>query len=386
MKEKMKQYKKYIEYGLFTLIIVTLTLGIYYLFKTEGAIFVTVMNGVGKFIGICSPMIYAFAFAYVLYKPMRLIEQKLLGIGQKGNKQGETSERKKMLIRIVSIIIVFASVMGILWLLLSFLVPPIIDNLEKFVTTEAQMGQSLNNVVSEVKAFVSELKQNANILVNPTHSSAKFVELVTGIVGNIGSFVIDAIAAVILTFYFLKDKERLFKAIDRGADVVFSTRVKRYVKVVIDDIDEIIGGFIIGTIFAGIVVCVISSSLMFMIGHPFALLIGVVAGVMNMVPYVGPLVGAVLALVLGILDSVTLGITGFILLILYQQVDGNFIEPKIVGDKIGLPAVWILIVVIIGGSYWGGVGMILSAPVAALIKVYIDRIYNYKKEKGLLEE
>ncbi|MEG2545657.1 MAG: AI-2E family transporter, partial [Niameybacter sp.] len=198
---------------------------------------------------------------------------------------------------------------------------------------------------------------------------------------NFSGVVIDVIATLILTFYFLKDKERLFAAIDRFGDVIFSPTIKRYVRVVVEDINEILGGFIVGTIFAGMIVGAISTGLMLMIGHPFAVLIGTVAGITNMIPYVGPLVGAVLALVLGLLDSVSLGVTGCILLLLYQQIDGNFIEPKVVGDKIGLPPVWILIVVIIGGSYYGGVGMILSAPVAALIKVYIDRAYEYKKKK-----
>lgn len=73
---------------------------------------------------------------------------------------------------------------------------------------------------------------------------------------------------------------------------------------------------------------------------------------------------------------IKLGILGFILLIAYQQIDGYFIQPKILGDSVGLAPVWIFIAILIGGNYLGALGMILSVPIAALCKVYIDRRFQ----------
>lgn len=98
----------------------------------------------------------------------------------------------------------------------------------------------------------------------------------------------------------------------------------------------------------------------------------------NIIPYVGPIIGAALAFGLGIFSSLGLGVSGAILLLLYQQIDGNFVQPKIVGDKVGLIPVWILIAVLIGGSYFGAIGMILSIPVAGLIRIYFNRYAKYK--------
>ena len=72
---------------------------------------------------------------------------------------------------------------------------------------------------------------------------------------------------------------------------------------------------------------------------------------------------------------------GAVLLLLYQQIDGNLVQPKIVGDQIGLSPVWILIAVLIGGSYFGALGMILSMPVAGLMRVYLNRYARYKNER-----
>lgn len=385
MKEKIEQYRKYIEYGIFITIMVVILLGVYTLFRNGGVMIGAFASGLGRFLDVISPIIYAFALAYILYRPTTWIEKKLKGLLEKISlfkKKGALD----LISRLISIIVVFIIVGMALVLLVQFLVPPIIENIEKVVIEHPEIGNTFTMALEQLKNFLHDMKQGVDVLANPKEVILPVVESIGGVIGHIGGFLIDTIATIILTFYFLKDKERLFVAINRFTDIIFSVGVKKYVKVVLDDIDEILGGFIIGTILAGIIVGVISTSLMLMIGHPFAVLIGTVAGITNMIPYVGPIIGAILALVLGFLVSPKLGITGCILLLIYQQIDGNFIEPKVVGDKIGLSPVWILIVVIIGGSYYGGLGMVLSAPVAALIKVYIDRAYEYKMTRRIVNE
>ena len=381
MKEWLAKYKKYVEQGIFLLIMIVLVFGIYTLFKNGKIITQVVTSGTGRFLDVISPIIYAFALAYILYRPMKFIEGKLTTLINKCCKD-KSFKGIELGVRLLSIVIVFVIVGASLMLLIHFLVPPIVENVQKLLRSNLQLGEPFKAALLELNHTLENAKSDFNVLIQSKDFILTLAGYVGKVIGNLGGAVIDFVATLILTFYFLKDKERLFKAMNRFGDVIFSPKIKKYVHVVLGDIDEIIGGFIVGTLLAGIIVGVISTALMLMIGHPFAVLIGTVAGITNMIPYVGPLVGAVLALVLGLLDSVSLGVTGCILLLLYQQIDGNFIEPKVVGDKIGLPPVWILIVVIIGGSYYGGMGMILSAPVAALIKIYIDRIYEYKKNRA----
>ena len=165
----------------------------------------------------------------------------------------------------------------------------------------------------------------------------------------------------------------------RLRDVLLPYKVGRALTIFLLDLDNIVGRFIVGEILDSVIVGVVSTILLLIIRHPFAVLIGVIAGVTNIIPYIGPVIGAALAFFFGIFTSLPLGIIGAILLLLYQQIDGNFVQPKIVGDKIGLSPVWILIAVLIGGSYFGPIGMILSMPVAGLLKVYFNRYSEYKK-------
>ncbi len=183
---------------------------------------------------------------------------------------------------------------------------------------------------------------------------------------------------MILTFYFLKDKEKLFAMISKFGTIVCTPKVKDNIIDFVKTLDDVVGKYLLGTILDSFIVGVVSVLLMILIKHPFAILIGVAAGFTNVIPYVGPIVGSGLAFVLGAFTSLGLGITGAVLLLLYQQIDGNIVQPKIVGDKVGLLPVWILIAVLIGGSYFGGIGMIASVPTAALIGVYIDRLYKCK--------
>ena len=153
----------------------------------------------------------------------------------------------------------------------------------------------------------------------------------------------------------------------------------RIVKQFIVDLDEVVGGFAKGVLLDALIVGIVSSILMLIIKHPFAILVGVIAGIANVIPYIGPAIGAVAAFILGLFSSITVGVWGFVLLILYQQVDGNIIQPKIVGGNVGLPAVWTLIALTIGGGYGGMFGMIVAVPIAAIFSVYMHRFYEKRK-------
>ena len=195
----------------------------------------------------------------------------------------------------------------------------------------------------------------------------------TGMITNVASFFIHLVATIILTFYFLKDKESILKTIDKIATITLSSKIKKRVKYFLKDLHEVFGNFILGQLLDALIVGIASTILLLIIGHPFALLIGFIAGITNVIPYIGPIIGAALALILGIFTSVKLGVLGGVLLIIYQQIDGNFVQPKILGDSVGLAPVWIFIAILIGGSYFGAFGMILSVPLVALLKRYLER-------------
>lgn len=372
-----KKYRTYI-----TLVVITgILLFIGFNVVREGPYLLKVLVGVIiQFLDIISPVFWAFILAYLLYYPMMYIEKIIYKI--RGSR--EIKKKTKGRVRLLSVTLTFILVIGLITAIINFIVPPLIKNVNILLNSIPEFEANLSVWINEIKEYMATLNitsPEGMALVNDMSMILKtigegIIGVATQLVGSIGSFVVDFVVTVILTFYFLKDKEKLFRAIDKFGMITVSDRVRFGIKGFIKDLDDIVGKFMIGTVFASFVVGVISTVLMLIIGHPFAILIGVAAGLTNVIPYVGPILGAGLAFVLGIFESMKLGILGAVLLLLYQQVDGNVIQPKIVGDKVGLAPVWILIAVLIGGSYFGGIGMILAVPTAALIAVYVERRYQ----------
>lgn len=384
MLEKLKAYKKYFLVGLTSVVVGSILIVIFKTVDNAPNLIMTIWEAIKNFFSVISPVINAFIAAYLLYYPVVYIENWInKGLDKLVPKRDK--EKRKVSIRLISVTLIFLAVIGLIAMIINFIIPPLFDNIKILIRSipkyEAQfniwmkeIGKVLNtlnvditniNIFNYVKGF---LVDGGQLLINS----------LGGLISSFSSFVIDLVVSVILTFYFLKDKEKLFAMISKFGTIVCTPKVKDNIIDFVKTLDDVVGKYLLGTILDSFIVGVVSVLLMILIKHPFAILIGVAAGFTNVIPYVGPIVGSGLAFVLGAFTSLGLGITGAVLLLLYQQIDGNIVQPKIVGDKVGLLPVWILIAVLIGGSYFGGIGMIASVPTAALIGVYIDRLYKCK--------
>ena len=234
-------------------------------------------------------------------------------------------EKRKASIRLISVTLIFLAVIGLIAMIINFIIPPLFDNIKILIRSipkyEAQfniwmkeIGKVLNtlnvditniNIFNYVKGF---LVDGGQLLINS----------LGGLISSFSSFVIDLVVSVILTFYFLKDKEKLFAMISKFGTIVCTPKVKDNIIDFVKTLDDVVGKYLLGTILDSFIVGVVSVLLMILIKHPFAILIGVAAGFTNVIPYVGPIVGSGLAFVLGAFTSFGLGITGAVLLLLYQ--------------------------------------------------------------------
>ena len=196
---------------------------------------------------------------------------------------------------------------------------------------------------------------------------------------NMTGFIISVLTTVILSIYFLKDKEKLTGSVYKAGQILLTPNGLRRSQQFLKDLDAVFGGFLIAQLIAAILAGIFSSLILIAIGHPFALLIGLVTGVANVIPYIGPILGAVLGAILGLFSSLNMAILSLILLTIYQQLDANVIQPKLLSNSVGLNPVWVLIAILIGGHYLGMLGMIVSIPTAALIQIYMTRRYTRLK-------
>ena len=186
----------------------------------------------------------------------------------------------------------------------------------------------------------------------------------------------------VMAVYILRDKEKIARFFSILLDVVFKKKSGDRIRNFFGELDRIFGRYFTGVIVDATFVGICSFILTSIIKNPYAVIIGVLAGVSNVIPYLGPLVGAASAFILGLPSGFTVAILGFLLLMGFQQIEGNLIQPKILGDFVGLPPLVVLISIIIGGGLFGVVGIIIASPVVGVASVYYKR-YLEKIDKEI---
>ena len=379
MFDKFKFNKNYLNIGIITLIIGSILLFVYQVSRHSVDIFFFVKNILFTFLSIISPIIYAFVLAYILYRPLRFIERLVHILWIKITNQKLSHKTTRLISLLTLVILIF----GFITFLTKLLIPPLFQNLLTIGEALPNFQTILTDWLSKISPYFESIyiseTQIQKLAVYITNFLSQFLTTIfdsrSGVITNVASFFIHLVATIILTFYFLKDREAILKTIDNVSMILLSSKLRQRIKYFLKDLHEVFGNFILGQLLDALIVGIASTTLLLIIGHPFALLIGVIAGITNVIPYIGPIIGAALALILGIFTNVKLGILGCVLLIIYQQIDGNIIQPKILGDSVGLAPVWIFIAILVGGSYLGAVGMIISVPIVALMKRYFERLF-----------
>ena len=380
MFESLKKNKQLFMTCLSIFIIGVSLIFVYYTLENIGLI----TNEIHTFLLLIRPVIIAFGIAYVLNRPMIYIEDQLQRLSQRLMKKRLPSGFS----RGMTILILFFLVVGFIYVLFNSVIPPIIKNLRLLLDTLPNFQQSINYYIDELGPYVQstvtqqQIDQMSNFVTNVLGSIGSYMlQLGTGVITNVTGFAISTLTTVILSIYFLKDKEILIRSVDKGAQSLLPANCLVRVKQLLHDLDIVFGGFLIAQLIAAILAGVFSTMILVLIDHPFAILVGLVTGVANVIPYIGPILGALLGCVLGLFSSLNLAILSLVLLTIYQQLDANVIQPKLLSNSVGLNPVWVLIAILIGGHYLGMVGMIVSIPSAALAQIYLTRRYHRLKNQ-----
>ena len=148
--------------------------------------------------------------------------------------------------------------------------------------------------------------------------------------------------------------------------------------------NEIFGGFIIGKIIDSAIIGVLCFIGLSLLDMPYTMLVSVIVGVTNVIPFFGPYIGAIPSAILILLSDPRMGIYFIIFILCLQQLDGNIIGPKILGDSTGLSAFWVVFSILLGGGLFGFLGMILGVPTFAVIYYIVNMIVNNRLERKKL--
>lgn len=343
-----------------------------------------------KVVDIATPITIAVVMSYILKPLVNLVDRIYLKLFYKMKKDDpidKLSKKQFSRIRLLTVLTVLVVLGSLVVILFMFILEPFINSVKSlikelpaFVTTAANF---LNNLEIDPKV-VSEITQKVNQFLNTNLANLlnTSVATLTSFISNTGIFIFNFLIAVILSVYILRDKEKIGRFFGTLIDIIFSENFSKKFKNFAVDFDKIFSGYFTGVIVDAMFVGFCSFALTAIIKNPYSVIIGVLAGVSNVIPYFGPLIGALGALILGLPSGLTTALFGFILLILFQQIEGNLIQPKILGDFVGLPPLVVIICIIVGGGLFGIVGIILSLPTVGVISLYYKR-YLEKINKEL---
>ena len=205
-----------------------------------------------------------------------------------------------------------------------------------------------------------------------------------GVIGTV-STVIDIFVALIICVYVLNSKEKFIAQTKKLVLAVFKPDMAKELFELGTLSNETFGGFINGKIIDSIIIGIICFAAMSAMGLPLAMLISVIVGLTNIIPFFGPFIGAVPSAVILLIIEPVSALKFVIMVLILQQIDGNIIGPKILGKTTKLASFWVMFAIIVSGGLFGFVGMVLGVPVFAIIYTYISRAVNRKLEKREIE-
>ena len=331
-----------------------------------------------KLLDALTPILLGSLFAYLLAPVINFFDHLLFpAAAEKAKAQGKYCAPGP---RAVSLLITWAIIGLVGYLLLSILLPELYrsvlqlwNNMEVYYNTINSWITNLLESNPTVEHFVSDrfagyYKDLLSLLTEKVlpHTQSLVTAVSGGIVSAL-SFLMDLVVGIIVSIYLLATKERCAAHARRAIYALTAPRHTPWVFRAVGRVDEIFSGFVRGKILDSLIIgliCFIGCSLL---NFPYTPLVSVIVGVTNVIPFFGPFLGAIPSIFLILLDSPLKAVYFTLFVFALQQVDGNIIGPKILGDKTGLSSLWVIVAILVGGSFFGVAGMFFGVPILACL-------------------
>ncbi len=335
--------------------------------------------GISFFISIISPFVIGACLAFIINIPMGFFELNL--------KKFKTKKGKKLnknFIRFVSLILAIVVIVFIITLIINLILPEIInifrllvdnfptysEKIKEFATTITKDFPEINEVIKGIDVSDKELqKQAKNLVTNFLSTSVSFV-------GNLIGNVINFIVSIVFSIYILTGKEKLKMQAKKILKAYLKPEIAESTIELGRTSRNIFKNFITGQCLEAVILGTLSIIGMFIFQIPYAVPIGVLIGVTALIPIVGAFIGIIIGAILILSVEPVKVLTFIIFILILQQIEGNLIYPKVVGTSVGLPGMWVLVAVAIGGDLFGVVGMLLGLPIASVLYTILKNDVN----------
>ena len=322
--------------------------------------FTVVRNAMSNLYGIISPFVVAFVLAFLLHTPVDWFERTLFS-KVKGK-------------RALSILCTYIVATLVIAALIVAAAPQVADsvvsvgnNIPKYIQSVTTVLNDLTNQYHWDPAFIASVTETMN---NAFKDLSTFVlSLVPQLVNfsvSIGGFAIDLFMSVIASIYMLATKERLVFQMKKILYSFFKQKKADRIIEIGGLTNEMFTKFINGKMVDSLIIGILCFIGMLFIYSPYAILIAIIVGVTNMIPFFGPFIGAIPSTLILLMVSPLDALIFVAFVLALQQFDGNILGPKILGDSTGLAPIWVLVSITIGGGLMGFVGMIIGVPTFAV--------------------
>lgn len=348
----------------------------------------------GKIMRAAQPIIIGLVLAYLLNPVMKFAEQYLY---KALRPQMKTEEKARKGARALGIACALLFLIAVIALLIAAIVPSVtvsivslfdtvpdsvrkfIDNMESGVLGSFEFTEMFGDFLTQITEMVQKWAQEKLLPQAQTY----LAQVTTGVISTVKLF-LNFIIGMIVAMYVLMIKEKLIGQSKKLVFAIFKPKQGNILVEIVQKANEFFGGFIIGKIIDSAIVGVICYLGCWIMKIPYAMLVSVVIGVTNIIPVFGPFIGAIPSLLLVVIQSPWHALYLLIFIIVLQQVDGNIIGPKILGNSTGLSSFWVMFSILIGGGMFGFVGMLLGVPVFATIYYILQKLVNHSITKRKL--
>ncbi len=345
-------------------------------------------SGIGDLIAIFTPFIIGFVITFLLYAPCNSLERVL-----KRSRFFLFSKGARFLSVAICYLLFLAVVTGLLVLLLPAFynaiaavikaLPGYYETISARIAAMTEPGGLLERLQlnDTLKAVYDGAYRMLLSLANPENILTAF----RGILSVATSF-LSVIMAIIVSVYMLAQRESLLRGVKSLIRVCISERAMSLLTTYAHKTARIFYKYLYGAMIDAAVIAVVMSVGFLLFGLPGAILLGCMVGLMNIIPYFGAIIGGCVAVLVALFTKniyTAIGVAAYV--IVMQQLDGNILQPRIVGGTVGIRPIYVLLAVTVGGGLFGFWGILLSVPVMAVILMLLHDFIDYRKQKKALD-
>ena len=394
MRRHFRWDKKYLYWGVTAFCVIAASVLFIFLLKD----FSVIGSALGAFFRLVAPFIWGLVITYLLTPLLKWLDgscfSPLFARMFRKNKKGKDG---KKLSRVLAVIITEIVLLFILTALVYLIIPQLYSSIETIVSSSPEyiekIGAWIDKTLSdrpELEAYVSEALASVNTGLTDLLTKQVLPEL-GSVVSNLTSGVVvifkgiyNLLIGIIVSVYILLNLENFKAGLLRLLYSIFSLEASEKIRSGLGFIDRTFMGFLTGKLLDSAIIGLICYIFCVLTRMPYALLISVIVGITNIVPFFGPIIGAIPCALIILLADPLKCLIYLIFTFVLQQIDGNVIGPKILGSSIGINGFWIIFAIIVGGGLFGFAGMLLGVPTFVVIYTLFGKLVSRKLKRSNL--